>query len=125
MSAVVSRRSVGTPGVLLDLLADRRARVKSDTAAAMIAQSLVAKRSSIASRICRALSTRTTSIAERHVEREFALAPSRPASPWRPDRLGHFGQRVALSTGGSIRDDAHRVDRLARAPGADQHVLTA
>ncbi len=38
---------------------------------------------------------------------------------------GRFGERVALTTRRAIREHAHRIDRLARAPRADQHRLAA
>ena len=61
MSAVGSKRSSGVPTSFFNF-SFAGATVKSATAAAMIAQSFSAKRSSMASRICAALSTRTTSM---------------------------------------------------------------
>ena len=75
--------------------------MKSVTAAAMIAQSLFAKRSSMASRICAALSTRTTSIARGHVEGEFAFDGGDQGHGG-AEAVRHLGQGVSLATGGAI-----------------------
>ena len=94
--------------------------MKSLTAAAMIAQSLVGESFEHGvAHLLRALDAHD--VDRRRPRRARGRArPSMTSVTSAPRRVRDLGQRVTLMTRGAIRDDAHRVDRFAGAAGTDE-----
>ena len=119
MSGVGSSSSEIRAAVFLTFCVGTLARWKSATAAALITMPAASRCSNTASRISAAVRTGTTSTPR---GRSRCTGPETRMTR-APRGRGGFGQRVAHLAAGAVGDVAHRVERLLRGPGGDQHGL--